>query len=657
MTSVVKPLNLSKTDIVSNQELAIALKEALMTDGVYAWGEEMTDDIFVAPVTVDLDENENSSISGLGEIASSSAADSGKLQEWIESIENLYGDAKAGEIENTGLQMGMYLNHKYPLHFAASEGNIEALEYLLTEADINVRDKLDSTPLHVAIISNQQVAVEYLVAQGADINALAYEEYSPLALAIHKQNFEAIDYLMNQNTLEIDDAALWFAFELLITTVDSADEQSVSELHHILNLVEGLAARMDVAIFEEEDYNFSMTELRVDSIPISLILELQAAETKNPIMSDMLLQSAKNIQMFDSSHEIFIQTKLLTHIFALDGGFEVYYPIQGSENYYTSGIDAEGLFGIYTVQAAKQYIELYMEKNNEALSPIQLRSFEHLQQTLSQSLSLSQASRNDEVLNNLFEQFQQGETILIPTGWEGHFVVTIIDGKNGYFVTSNTGQAYENLDSGSIVYKMHHPERITPELLEKIANNEAQFDLEYDLFYELGLEEVAVLPAPHQTVGNCGWRSIEVAVEAFTYLELLDEGYASNEAADLAHQWYQDWFDFTQISFLTEYLENNQNIDPNLIDTLAQKYPAFFPEVEQNTDANIDNMVNDFEYQLLMSDNEFIENRGDDIIFEDIIFSETSTNIQSAPDLFPIIVPEPIIEHNLIEQPVLIEGM
>lgn len=654
MTSEAKPLNLSKTDIISNQELAIALKEALMTDGVYAWGEEMTDDIFVAPVTVDLDENENSSISALGEITSSSAADNRKLQEWVESIENLYGDAKAGEIENTGLQMGLYLNHKYPLHFAASEGNIEALEYLLTEADINVRDKLDSTPLHVAIISNQQVAVEFLVAQGADINALAYEGYSPLALAIHKQNFEVVDDLMNHDALEIDDAALWLAFELLITTIDSADEQNVGELQHILNLVEGLVARMDVAVFEEEGYNFLMTELRMDSIPISLILEFQAAETKNPIISDMLLQSAKNIQTFDASHEVFIQTKLLTHIFALDGGFEIYYPVQGSDHYYTSGIDAEGFVGIYTVQAAKQYIELYMEKNSEALSSIQLKIFEDLQQTLSQSLSLSQASRNDEVLNNLFEQFQQGETILIPTGWEGHFVVNIIDGKNGYFVTSNTGQAYENLDSGSIVYKMHHPERITPELLEKIANNEAQFDLEYDLFYQLGLEEVAVLPVPHQTVGNCGWRSIEVAIEAFTYLELLDEGYAPNEAADLAHQWYQDWFDFTQINFLTEYLENNQNIDPNLIDLLAQKHPEYFPEVEQNTDTNIDNMANDFEHPL-MSDNEFIENCVDDIIFEDILFSETPTSMQIAPDLFPIIIPELIIEHNLIEQPVLID--
>jgi len=661
MTSDIQPMQSSKTTILSNPELALALKEALTTDGIYTWGEEMTDDIFIEPQTVDLDENEGSSIMPLDEISSSSTADGDKLQEWIKSVEKLYGDAKSGEVENNGLQSPVYLNHKFPLHYASAEGNIEALEYLVSEFDINTRDKLDSTPLHVAVINNQQEAIEFLVTQGANINALAYDDYSPLSLAIHQQNFDIINYLISCDNIDIDDTALWLTFdELLLFAIENFDDNDVAKFQNVLHLVEDMAKKMDVAIYEEYNYNFSTDEFITNSLPISLILELTAAETKNPQLTDMLMQSVRNIQSFDSSHEIFIATKLLTHIFALEGGFEIYYPVQSSEdekNYYTSGIDAEGLFGIYTVEATKQYIELYIDKNSENLSAIQLKGFEHLQKTLSQSLSLAQTSRNDIVLNDLFEQFQQSETILIPTGWEGHFVVNILDGKNGYFVTSNTGQSYQNLDSGSIIYKMHHPEKITPELLEKIANNEEQFDLEYDLFYQLGLEEVAVLPAPHQTVGNCGWRSLEVAVEAFTYLELIGDGYESHDAANLAHQWYQEWFYFTKELFLADFFENNQNVAPALIDTLAQQHPEFFSDASEDSNQSIDIMVDNFEHQLLITECETAEKHEQEIVLEDILSFEQGDSHHLFSDPAPIIMPVSVVEHDCMEQPFLIEVM
>ena len=60
----------------------------------------------------------------------------------------------------------------YPLHFAAENGHLNVVEYLLNQkADINAKDSDDSTPLHRASENGHLSVVEYLVNQNADINA------------------------------------------------------------------------------------------------------------------------------------------------------------------------------------------------------------------------------------------------------------------------------------------------------------------------------------------------------------------------------------------------------------------------------------------------------------------------------------------------------
>tara|TARA_R110002110_G_scaffold404606_1_gene623028 strand:- start:30616 stop:32865 length:2250 start_codon:yes stop_codon:yes gene_type:complete len=604
---MVSKVNKSKENAPTNTE-----KKQPVLDRVYTWEDDNIDDIFEAKNTTmvddslegvystaaiaELDDNEDSSILAFNELAAASdepeaASKSDKLQAWIESIEDLYGEPEANSVQNSGSQAVLHINHKFPLHYLAAHGDITNLTLLLENSYIDTRDTLDSTPLHVAILSNQQAVVELLVDNGANINALAYDGYSPLMLAIKKQHLDTVDYLLSNDDIQIESGELWLTFELLMEAVENSDGNETSALQHILSIVERMAALMEVAIFEDEDYHPVTGELVIDSIPISLGLEMQAVNIKNPLIRDMMLQTVKNIQAFDHSHEPYVQTKLLTHMFAVEGNFELAHSnVNNLGSYHLTSIEAEGFVGAYTVPAAQKYLEQYLETKQHDLSPEQAISFNHLKLVLSEASTLTQASRSDDLIQHLFEQFQQGEILFIPTGWEGHFVVNIIDAKNGYFITSNTGQAYDNFESGSIVYKMHHPEKITPENIEQIANNEDRFALEYEFFYELGLEEIAVLPASHQTVGNCAWRSVEVAVEAFTYLDLLERGYDASNASELAQQWYQDWFDFTKESHLVDYLTSNENIDINLLgNLLVQGHPSLFHiELEPELDFDFD---------------------------------------------------------------------
>ena len=59
-----------------------------------------------------------------------------------------------------------------PLHIAAFSGQTEAIELLLqADAEIDTKDHTGMTPLHAAVISGGHLSVQLLLDKGADINA------------------------------------------------------------------------------------------------------------------------------------------------------------------------------------------------------------------------------------------------------------------------------------------------------------------------------------------------------------------------------------------------------------------------------------------------------------------------------------------------------
>jgi cytochrome c len=84
------------------------------------------------------------------------------------------------------LALGISATHAAPIHTAAREGDVDAVRELLDQGtDIN-RNSRGGTPLHVAILADRQLVVEFLIANDADVNVLSSAFGMPLHAAALK---------------------------------------------------------------------------------------------------------------------------------------------------------------------------------------------------------------------------------------------------------------------------------------------------------------------------------------------------------------------------------------------------------------------------------------------------------------------------------------
>ena len=88
------------------------------------------------------------------------------------------------------------------LHIASSEGYVSVCEALLdygTNTELDPRNVLDRTPLHLSCIRGHLEVSQLLVRSGADINAQDFEGNTPLHLAVEQGYVELIAWILTKS--------------------------------------------------------------------------------------------------------------------------------------------------------------------------------------------------------------------------------------------------------------------------------------------------------------------------------------------------------------------------------------------------------------------------------------------------------------------------
>lgn len=128
------------------------------------------------------------------------------------------------------------------LHLAVIDNNQSALELLLSQgADINCQDDAGRTPLHLAIDLRKQRIFEFLLQSGANVNSWDKQHHTPLHVAVRQNCVNSVRLLLERNA-----------------NVNAVDTDNRSPLHLVRNgnlqIFEALSStgQLDVNIADVE---------------------------------------------------------------------------------------------------------------------------------------------------------------------------------------------------------------------------------------------------------------------------------------------------------------------------------------------------------------------------------------------------------------------
>jgi hypothetical protein len=94
-----------------------------------------------------------------------------------------------------------YEKEEFPLHLAATEGDMDALRQLLGDnvVAINEANNFFMTPLHCAVVNGNLKAASFLLKKGANIEEQDEMEQTALHLAVIENDFQMVDLLLRRN--------------------------------------------------------------------------------------------------------------------------------------------------------------------------------------------------------------------------------------------------------------------------------------------------------------------------------------------------------------------------------------------------------------------------------------------------------------------------
>jgi hypothetical protein len=485
---------------------------------------------------------------------------------------------------------------------AARTGNNNQVSHLINQYGIgllNSQDHFGTSALHMAVMYGQYDTVKILITQPSiNLNLQAYQEseikntYSPLDLAIkYNQPIEMVQLLLDSGaSTKHPTLLLMMLFERAFSPVDISGEENneYASFEKMTKILDLLVTKVPEMIY-------------INGTPLLTILQQMVCFIEEPQEKILMQKMIDMLLVNDKNHyaDMFVTAKDFTHAYPSDNSYTTI------NKFSKNSIDAEGHFTRFTVNSFHESMidyqlalnhDLYLQHHKEQLQKINhfyfgndIVNYTHLKENIFSEVYSSFYIGEKAILNAglydvskmLFQLYDQGQTILLPTGWSGHAIDIILDKTLGLYVVANAGERYKTLPAGISAYQNNSP--ISADDIYRILNNDDQYNLEYEHYYHLSLAKSPDFSQvfPNQEFGNCALHSLFLANWSLTYINLYKNLNNPTLAKQMADMWHQDMIEHHKTVTLKNYLaEPYFKDDKPLYDALV-KYESKLDHVEK----------------------------------------------------------------------------
>lgn len=458
----------------------------------------------------------------------------------------------AGEIVETS-----GFNQQYVIsciHVAAAKGDLEALKNLIESGvSVNAENKKSAMPLAIASMYGHTDVVAYLISQGADLEDESYNGFTALNWAIEKGHTDVVEMLLKAGTNamttnnELGEHALIQATYLLQNTIEylithPSHPGALDRAYQMLNIIEMIGEfgnPDDVALNGAYD------------LPIGVLLSAFAPYIQDKQLHETFLQSADKMAKIDGISENYTLAKTFLNVFATGEEY-----ITNLGNSKTMSIETDGYFGSAIAKLMVNTLHNLTQHYNELPK--------NWITTLESMIVLHEHAYHDAIhssltntSNDAYERYLNGETVLLPSGWDGHFVIVGFSKIQQTMFVANAGER-DLLDPIGITF--HHivnQDAVTKELFHSILNNMDPAALEFELLHFISDgNHIDVIETDPQTHGNCTYYSFKIAFEAAAFIDMLNQGYDPSIAHQQAHELSQS-FELFLNHFVIEQLSQS----------------------------------------------------------------------------------------------------
>lgn len=470
------------------------------------------------------------------------------------------------------------------LLLAARKGDYKLVSSLIAlhgKSLMNSQDHLGTSALHLAVIHGHTKIVKILISQsGINTNLQAYKDnqqghsYSPLDMAIkYSQPIEMVQILLEAG------ASSKYPTHLLLMLFDKGFESELVNCEQKLNFT---AFQNTINILDLLLKNIPSMAY-IQGTPISSILYQMNCYIADPNEKVLMQQMIEILLVHDINHfeHGFITAKNFTHAFPSNKQYATI------NSYSKDAVSAEGHFSVFTVKSFHDSILDYQHNLNEETSILKKNIFSEVNASFYIAERAILNAGSYDVSKMLFALYEDGATLLLPTGWEGHAIDIILDKSLGLYVVANAGERYMTLPSGVNAYNHHSP--ISEEDIYKILNNQEKFNLEYDHYYDLSLSKNSEFSEifADQLYGNCALNSLLLSNWSLTYIFLYKSLNNPTLAKKMADSWHQDMIEHHKTLTLKNYLSDPYFKDDRPLYDVLIKYESKLDHPEKIEQAHL----------------------------------------------------------------------